>query len=80
MLEFLNSWNLDILNHGRDPTYCSAGKLEVIYITLVYFGLLENFKIWEVSSELSVSVHRHNLFTVEGSELVHLITNHRSTI
>jgi len=80
LLEFLNSWNLEILNHGRDFTYSSAGRLEVIYITLGYCGLLEHFKTWEVSSELSVSDHRHNRFTVVVSVLVHLIRNHRSTI
>jgi hypothetical protein len=44
LLEFLNYSNLEILNQGHYPTYCSAERLEVIYITLGYFGLLESFK------------------------------------
>ena len=52
----------------------------MIYITLGYFWFLANFKIREVSSEPSLSDHRHNLFTVEGSVPVRLIRNLRSTI
>jgi hypothetical protein len=48
---FGSSSNLEILNQGNDPTYCSARRLEVINITLGYFGLLESFKSWEVASE-----------------------------
>jgi hypothetical protein len=47
----------------------------VIDITLGSFGLLESFKSWEVSSEPSLSDHRHILFTLEGSVLVCLIRN-----
>jgi len=67
LLEFLNFSNLEILNQGTDPTYCSAGRLEVIWITLGYFGLLESFKSREYSSDLSLSNHRRNPFTLEYS-------------
>ena len=67
LLEFLNSSNLEILNQGNDPTYCSAGRLEVIDITLRSSGLLESFKSWEISSEPSLSqthsVHFRGLST-----------------
>jgi hypothetical protein len=65
-LEFLNSSNLDILNQGNDPTNFIASSLEVIDITLGFFGILENFKRWEVSSEPSLSDHTHILFTFDG--------------
>jgi hypothetical protein len=78
-LEFLNSWNLGILNQGNDPTYCSARRLEVIDITLGSFGFLESFKSWKVSSEPSPSDHRLILFTLEGSLPVRLIRNPRGT-
>ena len=38
LVELLNSLNLEILNKDNDPTYCSAGRIEVIDITLVSFG------------------------------------------
>ena len=41
LVEFLSS-NLEILNKGNEPTFCSGCRLEVIYITLGYAGLLES--------------------------------------
>jgi hypothetical protein len=29
-VEFLNSFNLEILNQGIEPTFCSGGRLEMI--------------------------------------------------
>jgi len=42
-VEFLNSLNLEILNWGYEPTFCSGGRLES-------FGLLEIITSWEVTS------------------------------
>jgi hypothetical protein len=53
-----NSTNLEILNQGWDPTFCSGHRLEVTDITLGSFGLLGSVKSWEVSSEPSLSDHR----------------------
>ena len=44
LVEFLNSMNLEILNQGNDPTFCSGSRLEVIHITLGSFGHLQNVK------------------------------------
>ena len=41
LVEFLSS-NLEILNKGNEPTFCSGCRLEVIDITLGYTGLLES--------------------------------------
>ena len=30
LMEFLNTTNLEILNRGNEPTFCSGGRLEVI--------------------------------------------------
>jgi hypothetical protein len=79
LLEILNSSNLEILNQGNDSTYCSARRLDVNDIILGSFGLLQNLKGWEVSSEPSLLDHRHFLFTLEGSLPVHLIRNPRGT-
>ena len=48
-------------------------------ITLGSFGLLESVTGWDVSSEPSLSDHRHILFTLQGSVPVHLIRNPRGT-
>ena len=48
-------------------------------ITLGSLGLLESIIDWEVSLEPSLSDHRHVLFTLWGSVLVHLFRNSRST-
>jgi hypothetical protein len=58
-LEFLNSTNLEILNRGNEPTFCSGGRLEVTDITLESFRLLESIIGWEVSLEPSLSDHGH---------------------
>jgi hypothetical protein len=79
LLEFLNTTNLKILNQGNEPTFCSGGRSEVIDITLGSLRLLESIIGWEVSSEPSVSDHRHILFTLRGSVLVRLIRNPRGT-
>ena len=80
LVEFLNSSNLEILNQGNEPTFCSGGRLEVIDISLGSFGLLESTKGWEVSSEPSLSDHRHILFTLQGSVPVRQIRNPRAPI
>ena len=76
---FLNSSNLEILNQGNEPTFCSGCRFQVIDITLGSFGLLESIIDWEVSLEPSLSDHRHILFTLRGSVTVRLIRNPRST-
>lgn len=78
-MEFLNSTNLEILNQGNEPTFCSGYKLQVIEITLGSFGLLESITSWVVSSEPSLSDHRHILFTLQGSVPERLIRNPSGT-
>jgi hypothetical protein len=78
-VEFLNNTTLEILNQGNEPTFCSGGTLEVTDTTLGSFRLLDSVIGWEVSSEPSLSDHRHILFTLQGSIPVRLIRNPRST-
>jgi hypothetical protein len=75
-VEFLNSSKLEILNQGNGPTFCSGSRLEAMNITLGSFGLPESIG-WEVSSEHSLSDHRHILFTSQGCIPVCLIRNTR---
>jgi hypothetical protein len=78
LVEFLNTTNLEILNRGNVPT-CSGSRLEVTDITLGSLRLLESIIDWEVSSEPSLSDHRHILFILRGSVPVRLIRNRRGT-
>jgi hypothetical protein len=55
LVQFLNSSNLEMLNRGNEPTFCSRHRLEVIDINLGSFGLLEIIASWEVSLEPSLS-------------------------
>jgi hypothetical protein len=79
LVEFLNTTTLEILNWGNDPTFCSGGRLKVIDITKGSLRLLDSVIDWEVSSEPSMSHHRHILFTPQGSIPVCLIRNPRGT-
>lgn len=44
LVEFLISSNLEILNQGNEPTFCSGHRLELIDIPLQSFGLLASIK------------------------------------
>ena len=79
LMEFPNTTNLEIPNRGNKSTFCSAGRLEVTDIILGSLRLLESIIGWEVSSEPSLSDHKHILFTLRGSILVCLIRNTRGT-
>jgi hypothetical protein len=78
-VEFLGASNLEILNRGNEPTFCNGHRLEAIDITLRSVGLLESIMSWEVTSEPSMSDHRHILLTLRGSAPVRLIRNTRGT-
>ena len=81
LVEFLNTTHLEILlvNQGNEPTFCSGGRSEMIDITLGSLRLLESIIGWEVSSEPSLSDHRHILFILRGSVPVRLVRNPRGT-
>jgi hypothetical protein len=79
LMEFLNSSNLEILNRGSEPIFCSGIRLEVTDITLGTLKLLVSITDWEVSSEPSLSDHRHTVFILRGSVPVRLIRNPRGT-
>jgi hypothetical protein len=53
------------LNRENEPT-CTGGKLDVNDISLESHRLLETIIDYKVSSELSLSYHRHILFTLRG--------------
>jgi len=79
LMEFVNYSNLEILNQGNEPIFCTGIRLEMIDITLGSLRLLVSIIGWKVSSEPSLSDHRHILFTLQGSVPVCLIRNPRDT-
>jgi hypothetical protein len=79
VVEFLNTTILENLNRRNETTFCNGGRLEVIDITLGFLRLLESITDWEVSSEPSLSDHRHILFILWGPIPVRLIRNPRCT-
>jgi hypothetical protein len=78
-LEFLNSSNLEVLNKGSEPTFCTTVRREVIDITLGTYELLDSITELEVSSEPSLPDHRHILFTLRGSVPAPMFRNPRGT-
>jgi len=79
LYEFLYTTNLEILNHGNEPTFCNVSRQEVTDITLGSYGLLESIIGSEVSQQPSLSDHRLILFTLRGSFPAALIRNTRGT-
>jgi hypothetical protein len=79
LVEYLNSTNLEMVNQDNDPTFRNGLRLEANDITLRSFGVLGRVKSCEVLSELSLSDHRHILFTLQGSLPVCQIRNSRGT-
>ena len=78
-MEFLKTTNLEFLNRGNEPTFCSGGRLQVTDISLGFLRPLESIIGWKVSSEPSLSDHRHILFILWGSVPARLIRDPRGT-
>jgi hypothetical protein len=79
LVEFLNSTGLEILNRGNNPTFCNSRRLEVIDITRRICEPLERIKDLEVSSETSLSDHRHITFKLLSSVPAGFFRDSRST-
>jgi ribonuclease HI len=67
LLEFIISNDLHVLNVGDKPTYRheGTGREEVLDITLCSISLSSNIQRWHVSSEPSMSDHRHICFVID---------------
>ncbi|XP_050444489.1 uncharacterized protein LOC126848031 [Adelges cooleyi] len=59
LMDFLITTNLSILNKGSEPTSITRNRKEVIDITVCSKGLVQRIEEWRVSSEPSLSDHRH---------------------
>ncbi|XP_018363697.1 PREDICTED: uncharacterized protein LOC108761587 [Trachymyrmex cornetzi] len=67
LLEYLVTTDLEVLNRGNKPTFCTAGRSEVLDLTLCSLGFVRKVREWKVSNEPSLSDHR--LITFRLSDL-----------
>jgi hypothetical protein len=63
-MEFLVSSNLNILNHGNEPTFFVFYRKEVIDLTLATNKIVNLISNWHVSDEPSLSDHRYICFQI----------------
>jgi hypothetical protein len=61
-MEFVVSSNLNILNHGNEPTFVVCNRKEVIALTLGTNNILNLVSNCLVSDEPSLSDHRYICF------------------
>ncbi|XP_012220497.1 uncharacterized protein [Linepithema humile] len=64
VLEFLASTDLEILNTGDEPTFCTIARREVLDITVCSRQLIQEVVEWRVSMEPSLSDHRQITFRI----------------
>jgi hypothetical protein len=62
-MEFLVSSNLNILNHGNEPTFVVCNKKEVIDLTLGTNNIANLVSNWHVADEPSLSDHRCHMLS-----------------
>ncbi|XP_036146028.1 uncharacterized protein LOC118646684 [Monomorium pharaonis] len=62
LLKFLVSTDLEILNRGREPTFITAVRKEVLDLTICSRQVVQEVTGWRVSDELSLSDHRQITF------------------
>jgi hypothetical protein len=73
LMEFLVSLNLNILNHGNEPTFVVCNRKEVIDLTLGTNKIVNLVSNWHVSDESSLSDHRYICFQI-GNISINQIT------
>ncbi|XP_037959322.1 uncharacterized protein LOC119688728 [Teleopsis dalmanni] len=58
LLEFVEKYNLMIVNGGLEPTFVDARRSEVIDLTLCSGAMTEKIEKWSVADRLTMSDHR----------------------
>jgi hypothetical protein len=64
LMEFLVNSNLNILNHGNEPTFVVCNKKEVTDLTLGTNKIVNLVGNWHVFNEPSLSDHRYTCFQI----------------
>jgi hypothetical protein len=63
-MEYLVSSNLNIRNHGNEPTFVVSNRKEVIDLTPGTNEIANLVSNWHVSDETSLSDHRYICFQI----------------
>lgn len=80
LLEFIASTNLEILNRGKEPTFVTKTRREVLDVTFATRQILDRIVNWRVSSEETLSDHREINFEIQvGKEKEIFFKNPRRT-
>jgi hypothetical protein len=66
LMEILVSSNLNILNHGNEPTFVVCHKRKVIDMTLETNKIVNLVSNWHVSDEPPLSDHRYVCFQIDN--------------
>ncbi|XP_018303555.1 uncharacterized protein [Mycetomoellerius zeteki] len=69
LLEYLVTTDLEVLNKGNEPTFCAAGRSEVLDLPLCSRGSVRKVREWKVSDEPSLSDHRLISFRLSGLQM-----------
>ena len=56
--EYITTTNLEVANHGTEPTFCASNKRTVIDVTLVDKVLYRDIHQWHVLPDDTMSDHR----------------------
>lgn len=64
LLNYLFTEQVQIVNKGNRPTFVSAGREEVLDLTLCSTGMMDYIGQWHVSDEPSLSDHMHIRFDI----------------
>ena len=59
LYEFLASTDLEILNRGNKPTFCTAVRREILDLTICSRRISKDVVGWRVSNEPSLSNHKY---------------------
>ncbi|XP_062538720.1 uncharacterized protein LOC134206995 [Armigeres subalbatus] len=80
LLDYISKNEIDICNRGDAPTFMNAVRQEVLDLTLCSPFISDNINNWHVSSEESLSDHKHIIFEYEaGKQLTQYIKDPRKT-
>lgn len=66
LIEFLDQFDLDVVNRDSVPTFSTGRGETVIDLTLCSFSTTGSIRDWHVSKDVSLSDHRYIKFWLEG--------------
>lgn len=64
LMEFLATTNLEVINHGNEPTFVTKSRKEVLDVTFASAQFLDRIANWHVSPEETASDHREINFDI----------------